>query len=95
MPEFGHGVRGRLSISICPLDLIVPALGLSFGPRAKITLVGGVVIVVVVLAWIVASYNSIVTKDQAVMAQWAQVENQYQRKIDLIPTLVITVGQYT
>jgi LemA protein len=35
--------------------------------------------------------NSLVAKDQAVRAQWAQVENQYQRRADLIPNLVETV----
>ncbi|MCI4371247.1 MAG: LemA family protein [Thermoplasmata archaeon] len=57
-------------------------------------LVGIGVIVIVFFAWVVASYNSLVVKNQAVTAQWAQVENQYQRKIDLIPALVSTVSQY-
>jgi LemA protein len=35
--------------------------------------------------------NSLVTKQQAVEAQWAQVENVYQRRADLIPNLVATV----
>ena len=69
------------------------ALGLS--PRTRLTLVGGAVIAIVFLAWIAASYNSLVAKDQSVVAQWAQVENQYQRKIDLIPALISTVSQYT
>jgi LemA protein len=40
------------------------------------------------------SYNSMVTKDEAVTAQWQQVENQYQRRYDLIPNLVNTVQGY-
>jgi LemA protein len=36
-------------------------------------------------------YNSLVTKNQAVDAQWAQVETQYQRRFDLIPNLVNSV----
>lgn len=62
--------------------------------RARIALVGIALFVIIFLAWIVASYNSLVAKDQGVTAQWAQVENQYQRKIDLIPNLVATVSQY-
>ncbi|SHI34949.1 LemA protein [Hymenobacter daecheongensis DSM 21074] len=36
-------------------------------------------------------YNSMVSKDQAVKAQWANVQNSYQRRADLIPNLVNTV----
>jgi len=39
----------------------------------------------------VASYNRLVRLDQAAQAQWAQVENVYQRRADLIPNLVETV----
>ncbi len=37
------------------------------------------------------AYNSLVGLSQAVDAQWAQVENQYQRRADLVPNLVATV----
>src|SRR5215468_9358603 len=37
------------------------------------------------------SYNSLVTLDQAVQSQWGQVENAYQRRLDLVPNLVETV----
>lgn len=43
---------------------------------------------------IVGSYNSMVTKDEAVSGQWSQVENVYQRRADLIPNLVNTVKGY-
>jgi LemA protein len=36
-------------------------------------------------------YNTLVAKDEGVNAAWAQVENQYQRRYDLIPNLVETV----
>ncbi|HMJ52261.1 MAG TPA: LemA family protein [Polyangiaceae bacterium] len=39
----------------------------------------------------VSSYNELVTLDQKVQGQWAQVENVYQRRADLIPNLVETV----
>ncbi len=53
-----------------------------------------VVVVLVALAAIasgISTYNSLVTLDQGVQAQWAQVENVYQRRADLIPNLVETV----
>ena len=40
------------------------------------------------------NYNSLVEKDQAVNQSWAEVENQYQRRADLIPNLVATVKGY-
>ena len=40
------------------------------------------------------SYNRFVTEEEAVKAQWAQVENQLQRRSDLVPNLVETVKGY-
>lgn len=58
-----------------------------------------IAIVVVVALFILfaggcSSYNGMVTADQAVQKQWGQVENQYQRRNDLIPNLVGTVKGY-
>src|SRR5690606_17603561 len=39
----------------------------------------------------VSTYNSLVRADQAVQSSWAQVENVYQRRLDLVPNLVETV----
>ena len=59
-------------------------IALGCGVLALLTLViGGL--------WIASSYNRLVGLDQAVQAQWAQVENVYQRRADLIPNLVETV----
>lgn len=41
------------------------------------------------------NYNSLVEKQQTVEQSWAQVENQYQRRADLIPNLVNTVKGYS
>jgi len=41
-----------------------------------------------------STYNSLVKIDEDVKASWAQVENQYQRRFDLIPNLVETVKGY-
>ena len=52
--------------------------------------------VAVVAGLVVAScgYNTIPTLEETAKAQWAQVENQYQRRADLIPNLVATVQGY-
>ncbi len=50
----------------------------------------GVVLLVVLLG--IGSYNGLVSKSQAVDNQWAQVQNVYQRRADLIPNLVATVS---
>ena len=39
-------------------------------------------------------YNNMVLKQETVAAQWSNVENQYQRRLDLIPNLVNTVKGY-
>jgi LemA protein len=55
-------------------------------------ILGGIVVLVLVAGVAgVGTYNSLVTLDQGVQAQWAQVENVYQRRADLIPNLVETV----
>jgi LemA protein len=64
------------------------------GTGAKIALVVVGVIVLVVLifgAAIASTYNGLVSLDQGAQTQWAQVENVYQRRADLIPNLVATV----
>ena len=50
-----------------------------------------IALVVIVGAWFWTSYNSLVTANEAVDGQWAQVETQYQRRFDLIPNLVAAV----
>ena len=50
----------------------------------------GLVFVVVLVAGSGCSYNKFVSEEEAVKAQWAQVENQLQRRNDLIPNLVST-----
>ena len=50
--------------------------------------------VVVLILWGLGKYNSLVSQDENVNKAWAQVENQYQRRADLIPNLVETVKGY-
>ena len=56
----------------------------------------GVILLAIILIYssLTGSYNSMVKMDEAVKASWAQVENQYQRRYDLIPNLVETVKGY-
>jgi LemA protein len=52
----------------------------------------GILVLVVLLGLpLIGNYNSLVQLDQAVQAQWGQVENVYQRRADLVPNLVETV----
>lgn len=46
---------------------------------------------IILLIVVVGGYNGLVGKSQAVDSQWAQVQNVYQRRADLIPNLVNTV----
>lgn len=53
-----------------------------------------IVIAVIALIWGVSTYNGLVTMDENVNTEWANVETQYQRRADLIPNLVNTVKGY-
>lgn len=53
-----------------------------------------VVGVMLVFGMCSSTYNSAISKDEGVKAAWSQVENQYQRRADLIPNLVNTVKGY-
>ena len=52
------------------------------------------VIVTGLFFWVKNSYNRLVSGEEQVSAAWAQVENVYQRRADLIPNLVATVKGY-
>jgi LemA protein len=61
----------------------------------RLGLIGCLAILILVLliggVWFISVRNNLVALDQSVQAQWAQVENDYQRRYDLIPNLVRTV----
>ncbi|MBR5296795.1 MAG: LemA family protein [Parabacteroides sp.] len=59
-----------------------------------ITLAVIVILLFSVFSWVKGSYNTMVTQDESVKTAWSQVENQYQRRLDLIPNLVNTVKGY-
>ena len=52
------------------------------------------VVAVLVLLWGVSKYNGLVGSQEQVNTAWAQVENNYQRRADLIPNLVNVVKGY-
>lgn len=54
-----------------------------------------IAIILVIVAWTTSKYNSFVALNQKVDTQWAQVENQFQRRFDLVPNLVNTVKGIT
>lgn len=53
-----------------------------------------VALIAIIALWGVKSYNQFVTAEENVETAWSQVENQYQRRSDLIPNLVNTVKGY-
>lgn len=54
---------------------------------------GGLLVLALIICgmWGIGAYNGLVSGDQAVQASWAQVQNAYQRRADLVPNLVETV----
>src|SRR5437773_5926610 len=65
---------------------------MSTGLKIALGVLAAIVLFVIIMGGTVAgTYNSLVQLDQAVQSQWAQVQNVYQRRADLIPNLVGTV----
>ncbi len=64
--------------------------------QKKLIIIAAIVVLVILIpySYLKGTYNSLVTLDEGVKAAWAQVENQLQRRYDLIPNLVETVKGY-
>ena len=62
--------------------------------KGIVTIVILAVIALALFGWVKNAYNGLVKSDEAVQSAWAQVENVYQRRADLIPNLVATVKGY-
>jgi len=81
---------------IIHLELILIKQFMSKGLKIAI----GIIVVLAVVAigifmFVSGIYNGLVIKDESVKTAWSQVENQYQRRADLIPNLVSTVKGYS
>ncbi|HUN66130.1 MAG TPA: LemA family protein [Bacteroidota bacterium] len=60
-----------------------------------LSVLGGLILLALLIGgWITGMYNTLVKLDEGVNQSWAQVQNQYQRRLDLIPNLVETVKGY-
>lgn len=62
--------------------------------KGYIVLIVLAVVILGIFFWFKGTYNGMVNMRENVAAQWSNVENQYQRRLDLIPNLVNTVKGY-
>lgn len=53
------------------------------------------VLVVIALLWGIIKYNSFIKKEEKITQAWSQVENVYQRRMDLVPNLIAVVKTYS
>lgn len=68
---------------------------MSKGAKTALIVVGIVVLLgILSFGWLRSGYDRVITMDERVKSQWAQVENQLKRRYDLIPNLVETVRGY-
>lgn len=59
------------------------------------TLIIVLIVILILAAWVVGKYNYFIKQNEAITGQWAQVENQLQRRFDLIPNVINTVKGIT
>ena len=85
-----------LRYNLCRTSCSISYLLIKGGHMKRFLIGLGIVvlIVIVAIAGFAGIYNSIVSKHETITAKWAQVENQLQRRNDLIPNLVNTVKGY-
>lgn len=62
--------------------------------KGYIVLIVLAIVILGIFFWFKGTYNGMVNMRENVSAQWSNVENQYQRRLDLIPNLVSTVKGY-
>lgn len=57
--------------------------------RYPVFIAGGIIVLLVI--FIITTYNSLVKKEEKVKQQWSEVQNTYQRRLDLVPNIVNVV----
>ena len=63
--------------------------------KKTLIIVGVIVLFLIIMfSWVSGKYNGLVTREEGTKQAWAQVQNVYQRRSDLIPNLVETVKGY-
>ena len=62
--------------------------------KKPLILIGIVALIILIIGWLMSGYNDMGKLDENVNREWSQVENQYQRRLDLIPNLVNVVKGY-
>ena len=68
---------------------------MSNGVKIALIILGVIAVIAIgTIMYGVGQYNQVVTMDQQVKTQWAQVDNQLKRRYDLIPNLVETIKGY-
>lgn len=68
---------------------------MSKGLKIALIVVGFILLLAFMsFSWLRSGYDRVITMDEGIKAQWAQVENQLKRRYDLIPNLVETVKGY-
>jgi LemA protein len=65
---------------------------MSAGKTLLVVLGAFVALLVILGVWAAGTYNHLVSLQQGMDSQWAQVQNVYQRRADLVPNLVATVS---
>ncbi len=74
--------------------MVSALISMGFRSSPKLVAVGAIVVLALLGGSFFWTYNNLVSLDQGVKSAWAQVQTQYQRRIDLIPNLVNTVKGY-
>lgn len=67
---------------------------MDFGKTLLVALGVLALFILIFVVWFIGTYNGLVSSDQEVNAAWSNVENQYQRRADLLPNLVEVVKGY-
>ena len=79
----------------CQSYKIIQEVFMGNGVKIALAVVAVIALIVIgTVGWGVGQYNKVITLDEQVKAQWAQVDNQLKRRYDLIPNLVETVKGY-